>query len=35
VRLTRAGWAVLRFMHSDVVDRPRCVAQAVRTLLAR
>ncbi len=29
-RLTRAGWFVLRFRWSDVVDRPAAVAQSIR-----
>jgi len=34
-RLTAAGWAVLRFTHADVVDRPSWVAWMVRDTLAR
>jgi very-short-patch-repair endonuclease len=33
-RLTAAGWAVLRFTHADVVDRPGWVARTVRATLA-
>jgi very-short-patch-repair endonuclease len=33
-RLTAAGWAVLRFTHADVVDRPGWVAGMVRATLA-
>jgi very-short-patch-repair endonuclease len=34
-RLTAAGWAVLRFTHADVVDRPGWVARMVGDTLAR
>lgn len=34
-RLLAAGWAQVRFTHAHVVDRPRWVADTLRTLLAR
>ena len=34
-RLTAAGWALLRFTHAQVVERPAWVAATVRQLLAR
>jgi len=34
-RLARAGWTPVRFTHGQVVERPRQVADTLRTLLAR